>query len=107
VLLVCLLSGLLWMQVVPPPAQAAGPVTAGASSSAVGSTAGTSVVVPRPAGLVDGDVLIAQITADASPTVSAVPTGWSTVISPLAVGSSLRVFVYFKVVSSATSEPAS
>ncbi|TFV68758.1 PKD domain-containing protein, partial [Blastococcus sp. CT_GayMR19] len=106
--LVACLAGLLSIQLVgAPPARAAGPVTAGASTSAAGTTAGTSVVVPKPAGVVDGDILIAQITADGAPSVSAAPAGWSTVVSPLAVGNSARVFAYYRVIPTASAEPAS
>lgn len=82
-----------------------GAVTAGAVTSASGATAATSVTVTRPAGLAEGDVLIAQITADSAPTISAAPAGWSTVVAPLSTYGA-RVFVYYKVVGTAT-EPAS
>ncbi|MCF6737730.1 hypothetical protein E9565_21690, partial [Blastococcus sp. KM273129] len=82
-----------------------GAVTAGATSAAGSSTAVTSVAVPRPAGLADGDVLIAEITADNAPTVGAAPAGWSTVVSPLSTYGA-RMFVYYKVVADASAEPA-
>jgi hypothetical protein len=55
----------------------------------------------------NGDVLIAQITSDAVPSVSAAPAGWSTAISARSVSSSARLFVYYHVVSNAAAEPAS
>jgi hypothetical protein len=73
----------------------------------VSTTAVTSVVVPRPTGVLDGDVLIAHITADGAPSIGAAPAGWSTVISPLAVGSSARVFAYYRVVVQAAAELSS
>jgi hypothetical protein len=61
-----------------------------------------------PTGVTDGDVLIAQITADNAPTVSA-PAGWSNALSSpyLGMGGGARVFVYHHVVGSAAAEPVS
>jgi hypothetical protein len=66
------------------------------------------VTVPKPAGVRTGDVLVAQITADGAPTVSAVPAGWTSVLpSSLAASSGARGFAYYRVVGNAASEPAS
>lgn len=83
-----------------------GVVTAGSSVSAGSAAAVTAVSVDRPAGVVDGDVLIAHITVDGSPSVSAAPAGWSTVVAPLSTYGA-RVFVYYHVVADAAAEPAS
>jgi hypothetical protein len=106
--LVILVAGLFVGQLLAAPAiRAAGLVTVGASTTGGSTSATTTVALSRPAGLVDGDVLIAQITADGAPSITGTPTGWSPVISPLAVGSSARVFAYYRVVPGAAAEPAS
>jgi phosphatidylinositol-3-phosphatase len=81
-------------------------VTAGASTSATASSASTSVVLRRPAGTLDGDVLIANIDADANPTMSSAPAGWSAVTVALTDTTYARVFSYFHVVASAAAEPS-
>lgn len=88
------------------PSQATG-ITVGASSQSGSSTAGSTVTIPKPAGVVTGDLLIAQITADGVPSMSAVPAGWTPVTSPLSVSTGARVFVYSHVVGDAAAEPAS
>jgi PKD repeat protein len=88
-------------------ATATGVVTAGASSTAAATTAAAEVTVPRPAGVVDGTVLIAQITADGAPTMSTAPAGWTAVLPrTLALGTGARVFAYSHVVTDAATEPA-
>jgi hypothetical protein len=67
------------------------------------SAAVTAVTVGKPAGVVDGDLLISQITADNNPTVTP-PAGWSPVVGPLSIGTSARVFTYYHVVSNAAAE---
>ena len=90
------------------PAPAPAPsITVGASTTASNSTAVTGVVVPRPAGVANGDVLVAQFTADANPSVTTAPAGWSTVVTPLSVKTNARVFAYYHVVTDANAEPAS
>jgi PKD repeat protein len=88
----------------PPPA---GSVTAGASTTGTSTAAVTAVTVGKPAGVTNGDVLIAQITANANPSIASAPSGWSTVISPLSISTGARVFVYYHVVTNAAAEPAS
>lgn len=61
------------------------------------STAGTSVVVPKPAGLVDGQLMVAFISA-ASVTTFTPPAGWEG-IEVQDIGSSLRLISYWKVAS--------
>ncbi|MEX5718236.1 PKD domain-containing protein [Geodermatophilus maliterrae] len=91
-----------------PPPPAGGAVTAGPSGTAVSLTAVPDVTVPRPAGVADGDVLIAQITTDNAPSIGSAPAGWTPVLSaPVSIGGGARVFVYSHVVTSAAAEPAS
>jgi PKD repeat protein len=90
----------------PPPA--GGAVTAGPSGTAVSLTAVPDVTVPRPTGIADGDVLIAQVTTDNAPSISSAPAGWTPVLTgPVSIGSGARVFVYSHVVTSAAAEPVS
>jgi hypothetical protein len=89
----------------PPPS--GGSITVGQSTTSNNPAAVTSVAIPKPGDVRAGDVLIAQITADANPNVSAAPAGWSTVISPRSVSTSARLFVYYHVVGDAAAEPAS
>jgi PKD repeat protein len=86
---------------------ATGKITAGASSTAVSTTAVTGVMIARPAGVTAGNVLIAQITADTAPAVSGTPSGWAPVITPLTIAGNARVFAYFHVVADPAAEPAS
>jgi hypothetical protein len=80
-------------------------VKAGASTVATGN--GSSVAVPRPAGVATGDVLVMEATADLNPSVSAAPTGWAPIPStPLTLGTASRVFAYYHVVGNAAAEPA-
>jgi PKD repeat protein len=87
--------------------QPGGAVTVGGSDQAVSTTALSTVTVPRPAtGVADNDVLIVQITTDGGPDISTTPTGWLPVITPQSVGTSARVFAYYRVISAAADEPA-
>jgi hypothetical protein len=81
-------------------------VTAGPSVTAVNINQVTAVVVPVPAGVATGDLLVVQVTADNNPNVSAAPAGWTTVVSPISVTTGARVFVYSHVVTDAAAEPA-
>jgi hypothetical protein len=85
----------------PPP----GDITKVGSTTA-GSAATTTVTVSKPSGLADGDVLVAQITADANPTI-ATPAGWSLATTARSVGTSAKLFAFYRVVTNAASEPAS
>ena len=87
----------------PPPAT--GGVTAGSSTTATAVTAKSGITLSKPAGVVDGDVLIATINADANPTMATVPSGWRAVTGPLSVSTSARIFSYYRVVASASAEP--
>jgi PKD repeat protein len=94
-----------WIIVREPPT--AGQIIVQTSSEAVSRSSTTVVSVPRPPGLVDGDVLIASINADDAPPMAAVPAGWEPVVDPLTMGSSARMFVYYRVVADASAEPSS
>jgi hypothetical protein len=65
-------------------------------------TAGTSVVVARPAGVVNGDLLLAFVAQAGTATVTA-PTGW-TLFGSQTTGGAVSLAVYWKV---ASSEPSS
>ena len=83
-----------------------GTVAAGASSNLSDSIGSTAVAIPVPAGVKAGDVLVAQITADATPTVSA-PAGWTDLLGKtVATGSTpgANVSAYYHVVT--VGEPA-
>ncbi|NYJ05835.1 PKD domain-containing protein [Petropleomorpha daqingensis] len=82
------------------------PIQARSSSTASGSN--TTVAVPRPAGVVTGDVLVVEITSEQNPTMTAVPAGWTAVTAaPLTVGTTARVWSYVHVVTNAATDPAS
>ncbi len=78
---------------------AAAPPRVGATSTA-SSPGSKHVDVSRPAGVVNGDVLVARIVTDS--TVKSVPAGWT-----LAPESTSRVSVYHRLVTNAAAEPAS
>jgi len=81
-------------------------ITVGASTQA-SSAAAAGVTIAKPAGVTTGDVLIAQFTADTTPSVAAAPAGWTTVTAPLSVKTNARLFVYHHVVTDAAKEPTS
>jgi hypothetical protein len=63
----------------------------------------TAVTIDKPSGAQAGDVLVAQITADSAPNVSAAPAGWTAVTSRQASGA--RLFVYSHVVGASDAGP--
>ncbi len=69
----------------------------------INGTAGTSVVVARPAGMEAGDVLVAVIAAVGTPSVST-PDGW-TLLGVQDAATSVRAVAYYRVADG--SEPAS
>ncbi|HET7138764.1 MAG TPA: PKD domain-containing protein [Arthrobacter sp.] len=92
-------------------------VTAGGSSGAVtavgtstnsSTTATSTVTLTRPTAAAAGDVLVASITTDLNPAVTA-PAGWTAMVNGLSVNSSpssgARIFAYYRVVGA--SDPAS
>jgi hypothetical protein len=64
------------------------------------------VTVSRPAGVATGDVLVAEVNADKAPTVSAVPAGWTPVVTSLGVNGLATTSVWSHVVADAAAEPA-
>ena len=86
-----------------------GSVSAGASTTSNAGTATSTVSLAKPNGVVDGDILIAQITADQLPSISTTPSSWSALpgVPALSIGSGARVFSYYHKVASASSEPSS
>ncbi len=73
-------------------------------ASAVGTNTGaTNLVLPKPAGTVAGDVLIAAVTVRSTPTITA-PVGWTTVRTDTR-GNALRQAVFVHV--AAPGEPTS
>jgi hypothetical protein len=68
------------------------------------SSAGTSLTITKPSGLANGDILIANVTADS--TTPTPPSGWATVDGGLHPSASWTNFVYYKVISNAGTEPA-
>jgi PKD repeat protein len=86
----------------------AGAIAVRASSTASSATAVTDVTVPRPVGVRSGDVLVAQVTSDAAPDLTTVPSGWTSVLlKPLTIAGNARVFVYSHAVADASVEPTS
>ena len=76
-----------------------------ASTATTGNS--TGVAIPRPAGVANGDVLVMQLTADQNPTLSTL-SGWTAIPStPLSVGTGIREFAFYHVVTNAAAEPAS
>jgi hypothetical protein len=84
----------------------------GTPTSVGNATAATTLVVPVPAGIQDGDVLLAVVgaEADSNATISGVPSGWTLaggVISTATSSTSqVRSAIYYHVVASAAGEPA-
>ncbi len=97
-------TGLVTVDEPPPPTAPAVSVVGAASSSA--TTARADVTLARPAGLADGDVVIAQINADLRPSMKQVPAGWTSVLpSNLPISTGATVFAYYRVVTNAATEP--
>ena len=86
----------------PPPPTGSGITIVGKTETG-NSAAVTAVTIDKPSGAQAGDVLVAQITADAAPNVSAAPAGWTAVASRQASGA--RLFVYSHVVGASDAGP--
>ena len=65
------------------------------------SNGSQSVDVALPAGTVDGNLLIASVATDGTPTVTA-PTGWTQIDIVAAGNSAAQLAVYYKIASSET-----
>ena len=79
----------------PGTANGARPSIAFRSASSAHNSGATSLVLPRPAGVVSGDVLVAALSIAGNPSIT-VPTGW-TLIQNQVSGSNLRQVVYVRV----------
>ncbi len=88
-----------WTVTAAPPAP---PIAFRSVATAANNTT-TSLIVPRPAGVVSGDVMVAVVDVRQNPTATA-PAGWSEV-SMTPNGTTYRQFVYTKVATG--SEPTS
>ena len=73
-------------------------------STANNASGATSLTINAPAGITNGDVLIAQVTVRGATTVITPPSGWSLIRRDNTTGS-IGVALYYKVVTGA--EPAS
>jgi hypothetical protein len=83
--------------------RADGAISLRAASSANNTTGSTTLAITKPIGVVQGDVMVASITAAGTGTVTA-PSGW-TAIKNTTQGTVLRQAVYYKVATA--SEAAS
>jgi PKD repeat protein len=85
-----------------------GAVTAVGTSTSSSTTATSTVTLTRPTAAAAGDVLVASLTTDLNPAVTA-PAGWTAMVNGLSVNSSstsgARIFAYYRVVGA--SDPAS
>lgn len=71
------------------------------------SSGGTTVTIPKPTGVANGDLLIAHIDGRGTATITCTPpAGWTQSMSPQARSTSGREFIYHKVISDAGSEPS-
>jgi hypothetical protein len=83
----------------------AAPVSPSFVGSATQGVGSSSFVVPRPAGVVAGDVLIGWVATDTTHVVGAAPAGWVQLGSTQDDGSDSSVSVFWRVVQSG--DPAS
>lgn len=61
-------------------------------------TATTQIIVPKPSGVANGDLLIAVLGMIGQPTITSAPTGW-TLLGTQDDGTNLRTAVYYKLAS--------
>lgn len=80
-------------------------IVAGASSSMAVVTPATMGTVPAPAGVISGDILVAQVTTDVA-TAPTPPSGWTLLPGTMLNIDSAYSYGYYHVVSS-VAEPAS
>jgi hypothetical protein len=83
----------LWPALAPAPAQAA--IAFLAAASGQNANGATTLSISKPAGVVEGNVMVAAVTAAGTGTVTA-PSGW-TAIKSLTQGTALRQASYYKV----------
>lgn len=81
-----------------PPPPPSGEITVVGSRSSVSSTAIGTVTLAAPTGVSAGDVLVAALTADNTPSVTP-PPGWTLIAGPLKPWSGATVLAYVHVVA--------
>lgn len=64
----------------------------GASSANSGSSAVTSLQVPKPAGVVSGDVLFAVVSSSSASSIPFIASGWTPVVNDASAGYGMGVF---------------
>ncbi len=78
-------------------------ITVDGSTTTYAGAPATSVPITQPAGTVNGDVLVASITADLDPTMTTVPAGWTPIVTALSINSTAtdgaRMFSYYHLVN--------
>jgi hypothetical protein len=80
-------------------------IVAGASTSTAVVTPATMVTVPEPAGVISGDILVAQVTTENVATAPTPPSGWTLLPGSILNIDSAYSYGYYHVVTSAA-EPA-
>jgi PKD repeat protein len=70
------------------------------------SAATTSVTLTKPAQSAAGDVLVANFTTDNTPTIAAVPAGWTALLATPPKPGAASLFAYYHVVTSADASTA-
>ncbi|MET4591928.1 hypothetical protein [Arthrobacter sp. 754] len=83
----------------PPPPSSGGISVVGSSTTNAAASAGVALAAPP--GTDSGDVLVAAITADLSPSMASVPPGWTAMVNGLSISSGARTFAYYHVVGAA------
>jgi hypothetical protein len=73
-------------------------------SYAVAGVTSTDIVISKPSGTVDGDMMVAFIALDNDDTISSVPSGWNEIDNGV-TGNTLRLASYYK--EAGGSEPSS
>ena len=81
----------------PPPPRGTGSITVVGSQASVSSTAVGTVTLRSPSGVSAGDVLVAALTADNTPSVTP-PPGWTLIAGPMKPWSGATVLAYLHVV---------
>jgi PKD repeat protein len=89
----------------PPPPGQVGMISA---STATSATATTTVRLSHPPGTATGDMLVAHITSDRKPSMTAVPSGWTALAPPptLSPNGGARLFAYYRIVTDVATEPS-
>jgi hypothetical protein len=82
----------------------------GLATSTGNSTAANTLVIGKPSGLLDGDVLVATVTIGSSTDTVTAPAGWVTVPGPTwpltLAAATVRMYAYYKPITNAAGEPS-